>query len=94
MNNIAMARQNVAFELEIHDLHKPYRGPDSLQSATLVHKFESPTAFGSFQVGQTLSHMQPTKYLGTIQHIHHWIGEDDDMRLVHRTMLYVSSAPV
>lgn len=92
MSNAVSAHRNVAFELEIHALRRPYRGPDSLQDSVHLHKFESPAPFGSFQVGHSLSHLQPMKYAGTIQHIHHWVGEDDDARLVHRTTLYVLNA--
>ena len=47
---------------------------------------------GSFRVGDTLSSSHPTKYLGVIQHVHHWVGEGDDGELIHRTLLYVCDA--
>ena len=92
MNNVAIFRQNTVCQLEIHELARPYRDADSLQNSTQLHQFESPSGFGAFQVGETLSQSNPTKYLGTIQHIHHWLGEDEDGRLVHRTLLYVSNS--
>ena len=89
-----MNPRKTSYVVEIHQLQQPYRNADSLQKATRLLSYEAANPFGAFQIGQTLSQTRPTKYLGTIQHIHHWVGEDeDDTGLVHRTILYVFNAP-
>jgi hypothetical protein len=89
MNSFRTASRRTAYGLEVFQLHRPYRNADSLQNATRLHHYESDTDFGSFRVGDTFSDSHPTKYLGVIQHVHHWLGEGDDGELVHRTLLYV-----
>lgn len=89
MNTIAVTAPKIAFALEIHQLTRPYRSPDSLQNATRLHHYESATPFGAFHAGDTLSQTQPTKYLGRIHHVHHSIGGGDAAQVVHRTLLYV-----
>ena len=84
-----MSTRNITFALEIYQLARPYRSADSLQNATRLHQYESATDFGVFHVGETFSDSHPTKYLGRIQHIHHWLGEGEGPNLVHRTILYV-----
>lgn len=84
-----MSMRNTIYSLEVHQLHRPYRASDSLQNATRLHQYESATPFGEFHVGETFSDSQPTKYLGRIQHVHHWLGESDGPHLMHRTILYV-----
>lgn len=81
--------RKTVYALEVYQLQKPYRAPESLQNATRLHSFESSTGIGEFHVGETYTESQPTRYLGTIQHIHHWFGEGEGTDLVHRTMLYV-----
>lgn len=82
--------RTTVYALEVYQLHRPYRNADSLQNATLLHHYESQTPFGQFHVGETFADSRPSKYLGRIQHIHHWLGEHDDgPQLVHRTIIYV-----
>ena len=89
INTLAMNARTVTYALEVHQLTRPYRSADSVQNATHVHTYESSTPFGAFHVGDTFSDSHPTKYLGRIQHIHHWVGEGDGPSLLHRTLLYV-----
>jgi hypothetical protein len=86
---MTMSARRTTYALEVYQLRQPYRSPDSLQSATRLHSYESATGFGAFHVGETFSDMRPTKYLGRIQHVHHWLGEGEEGDLVHRTVLYV-----
>ena len=88
-----MNARNTVYSLEVHQLARPYRSADSLQNATRLHSYESATPFGTFHVGDTFSETRPTKYLGRIQHIHHWVGEGEGPGLVHRTVLYVFNEP-
>ena len=83
MNSLRTAARRTAYALEVFQLHRPYRSAESLQNATRLHHYESDTDFGSFR------NSHPTKYLGVIQHVHHWLGEGDEGELVHRTLLYV-----
>jgi hypothetical protein len=85
----SMTMRTTTYSLEVHQLHRPYRAADSVQNATRVHEYESVTPFGEFHIGETFSDSSPTKYLGRIQHIHHWLGEGDGKSLMHRTILYV-----
>jgi hypothetical protein len=89
MNSFRMASRRTAYALEVFKLHRAYKTADSLQNATRLHHYESAMDFGSFRVGDTFSDSHPTKYLGVIQHVHHWLGEGDDGELLHRTLLYV-----
>lgn len=84
-----MNTRQITHVLEVYQLPRPYRSADSLQNATRLHSYESAITFGPFHVGETFSDSHPTKYLGRIQHIHHWLGEGDGPGLVHRTLLYV-----
>ena len=77
------------YALEVYQLSKPFRTMDSVTGATRLHSYESATDFGAFHKGDTFSDSQPTKYLGTIQHVHHWLGESDGPDLLHRTVLYL-----
>ena len=81
--------RGVTYALEVYQLVRPYKSADSLQNATRLHSYESATSFGAFHVGETFSDSHPTKYLGRIQHIHHWVGEGEGPHLLHRTILYV-----
>lgn len=85
----SMTMRSTTYALEVHQLHRPYRAADSVQNATRVHEYESVTPFGEFHIGETFSDSTPTKYLGRIQHIHHWLGEGEGRNLLHRTILYV-----
>ena len=89
MNSSRAVSRRTAYALEVYQLRRPYRNADSLQNATPLHHYESDTDFGSFRVGDTFSDSRPTKYLGVIQHVHHWLGEGEDGELLHRTLLYV-----
>jgi hypothetical protein len=84
-----MNARKTTYTLEVHKLARPYRSADSLQNATRLHSYESATPFGAFHVGDTYSDSRPTKYLGQIQHIHHWVGEGDGTEVVHRMVLYI-----
>ena len=84
-----MNAKNTAYALEVYQLQRPYRNQDSLQYVKHLHSYESATPFGEFHVGETFSDSHPTKYLGRIQHIHHWLGQDEGPHLVHKTILYI-----
>ena len=84
-----MNAKKTTYALEVYQLQRPYRNPDSFQYATRVHSYESATPFGEFHVGDTFSDSHPTKYLGRIQHIHHWLGQGDEPGLLHKTILYI-----
>ena len=84
-----MQMRTTTYSLEVHQLPRPYRAGESLHNATRLHQYESVAPFGAFQVGQTFSNSRPDRYLGRIQHIHHWVGEGDGPHLLHRTILYV-----
>jgi hypothetical protein len=80
------------YSLEVYQLHYPYRDADSLQNSTLLHHYESQNPFGEFHVGDTFAHSRPSKYLGRIEHIHHWVGDDGGSAMTHRILLYVHDA--
>lgn len=84
-----ISTKNCAYTLEVFQLPRAYRNEDSLQQATRLHAYDSGTPFGEFHIGETFSDSQPKKYLGRIQHIHHWVGESDDFPLLHKTILYI-----
>ena len=84
-----MSMRKTVYSLEVYQLPKPFRSMDSVTGATRLHSYESATPFGEFHVGDTFSDSRPTKYLGRIQHIHHWVGEGDGPGLVHRIVLYI-----
>ena len=88
-NPSTMNMRKTTYALEIYQLSRPYRSMDSLQNLTKLHSYESATDFGAFHAGDTFSDSHPTKYLGTIQHVHHWLGEGEGPDLLHRTVLYV-----
>ena len=81
--------RKTVYSLEVYQLSKPFRTMDSVTGATRLHNYESATDFGTFHKGDTFSDSNPTKYLGTIQHVHHWLGDDEGPDIIHRTVLYV-----
>lgn len=84
-----MAMRKTTYALEVYQLSKPFRSMDSVTGALKLHSYESSTDFGTFQKGDTFSDSHPTKYLGTIQHVHHWLGPGEHDDVLHRTILYV-----
>ncbi len=84
-----MIARKTTYALEVYQLPRPFRSMDSVTGATRLHSYESSTDFGAFHKGDTFSDSQPTKYLGTIQQVHHWLGEGEGPDLVHRTVLYL-----
>ena len=89
MNALVMQSGKTVYALEIYQLTRPYRSPENLQAAAHLHSYESTASFGVFHVGDSLSHGLANCYVGTIQHVHHRIAEDDSPNVVHRTLLYV-----
>jgi hypothetical protein len=89
MNALAMRQQRTTFVLEIWLLPRPYRTSDNLQSASRVTYYESLNGFGTFHVGDSFSHGFSNQYLGTIQHVHHRVGQEEGDEVVHRTLLYL-----
>jgi hypothetical protein len=84
-----MRSQQTRYVVEVWLLPRPYRTVDSLQTATRVTHYESATGFGPFHQGDTFSHGLGNHYLGTIQHVHHRVGQEEGDEVVHRTLLYV-----
>jgi hypothetical protein len=78
------------YRLLIYLLEKPYKDQNQVEDLHLDLEFKSQEPFGSFNVGDTLTDGMGLKYLGEIQHIHHWIGScDGEWR--HDTKLYLFS---
>jgi hypothetical protein len=89
MNTLVMQNQRTRYALEIWLLPRPYRSVENLQTATRVTQYESLNSFGAFHVGDSFSHGLANHYLGTIQHVHHRVGQEEGDEVVHRTLLYV-----
>jgi hypothetical protein len=86
MNTLIMRSTQTRHVLEIW---RPYRSAENLQTATRVTQYESASGFGPFHTGDTFSHGLRNDFLGTIQHIHHRIGQEDADEVIHRTLLYL-----
>jgi CII-binding regulator of phage lambda lysogenization HflD len=88
INSLSMRSSQTRYVLEVLLLPRPFKTVEDLQSATRVTQYESTTAFGTFQKGDTLSHGMSNSYLGIIQHVHHRVGLEDGSEVVQRTLIY------
>jgi hypothetical protein len=77
------------YSLEIHELDEPFSGVTDIDHATRVDIIDSDTPFGSFRCGETLHWMPDFRFMGEIQHIHHWVGKAGSSDVIHKTCLYL-----
>ena len=84
-----MTTKPILYSLEIYQLHGSYREIDDLSGATLLDHYYTSSSFGAFHVGDTINEGHLMAILGTVAHVHHWVGDYGEDQVLHKTCLYL-----